>query len=65
MKIKCLRSDNGVEFNMTKFYSTKGVIHQLSFVETTPQNSILERKHQHLLNISRSLRFQSHLPLEF
>uniref|UniRef100_A0A2N9I9I5 CCHC-type domain-containing protein n=1 Tax=Fagus sylvatica TaxID=28930 RepID=A0A2N9I9I5_FAGSY len=27
--------------------------------------SIMERKHRHLLNIARSLRFQAHLPLKF
>jgi hypothetical protein len=59
-KVKCLRSDNGVEFNMVK-----GVIHHRSCVETPQQNSIVEHKHQHLLNVARALRFQSHLHLHF
>ena len=33
-KIKVLRSDNGPEFNMEEFYSSKGVLHQLSCVES-------------------------------
>jgi transposase InsO family protein len=33
-KIKVLRSDNGPEFAMSDFYSTKGVLHQLSCVES-------------------------------
>jgi hypothetical protein len=64
-KTKCIRYDNGSEFHMKNFFSTQGIIHQLSCVETPHQNAIVERKHQHLLNVARSLRFQSHLPLQF
>jgi hypothetical protein len=65
-KIKVLRLDNGPEFNMAGFFFfffffTKGVLHQLSCVESSQQNARVERKHQHLLNVARSLRFQANL----
>ena len=65
IKIKSIRSDNGSEFHMKDSFSTQGIIHQLSSVETPQQNAIVERKHQHLLNVARSLRFQLHLHLHF
>jgi len=57
-RIKVLRSDNGSEFNMCDFYSAKGILHQLSCVESPQQNFVVERKHQHLLNVAS-------LPLKF
>ena len=38
--IKMLRSDNGPEFALKSFYASKGIIHQLSCVETPQQNSV-------------------------
>lgn len=64
LKIKCLRSDNGSEFNMPNFFSSKGVIHHLTCVKT-PQQNVVAEKHQHLLNVARALRFQAHLPFTF
>ena len=38
--IKMLRSDNGPKFSLNSFYASKGIIHQLSCVETPQQNSV-------------------------
>lgn len=63
-KIKILISDNGTEFTNHDLHShlTKlEIIQQFSCSHTPQQNGSAERKHQHLLNVARSLRFQSHL----
>ena len=65
VKIKILRSDNGAEFNMKDFFNQKGIIHHKSYVATPQQNGIVERKHQHLLNVAHALLFQAGLPLTY
>lgn len=62
--IRCIRTDNGAEFKLDSFFANNGITHQLSCVETS-QNAVVERKHQHLLVVARSLMFQASLPLKF
>ena len=63
--VKVLRSDNGPEFSMPTFYSSTGIIHQKTCAYTPQQNGVVELKHQYLVNVARSLLFQSSLPLKF
>ncbi|WVY95772.1 hypothetical protein V8G54_027923 [Vigna mungo] len=64
-KVKTIRTDNGVEFILQNMFSSKGIIHQTTCVETPEQNGVVERKHQHILNTALALLFHSHLPLAF
>lgn len=65
-KIKVLRSDNALEFQSEpckQFFNTHGVIHQTSCVDRPQQNGRVERKHRHILEMARALRFQANLPI--
>lgn len=63
--VKTIWSDNGLEFDMQAFYNQHDILHQKRCAYTPQQNSIVERKHQHILNVARYLRFQAHLPIHF
>lgn len=68
VKIKEIHSDNGTEFvnhKMKSFLENNGILHQTSCIHTPQQNSVVERKHRHILNLSRSLLFQSGLSLKY
>ena len=65
-KVKRIRSDNGTEFTcLTRYFQEQGIIHETSCVNTPQQNGRVERKHRHILNIARALRFQASLPIEY
>lgn len=68
-KVKVVRSDNALELGSSlrgiQYFSSKGIIHQTSCPYTPQQNGVVERKHKHLLETSRALLFQSHLPIRF
>jgi hypothetical protein len=57
--IKIVRTDNGPEFAPRAFFAEKGIIHQISCVETPEQNARVERKDQFILSIACALMCQS------
>jgi len=67
--VKIIRSDNALEFSKSgtalEFLTSNGIIHQTSCVQTPQQTGVVERKHKHLLKVSRALLFQANLPLRF
>lgn len=67
-QIQILRSDNGGEFvnkSMQKFFSEHGLIHQTTCPNTPQQNGVAERKNRFLLEITRALMLESHVPTSF
>ncbi|XP_019225026.1 PREDICTED: uncharacterized protein LOC109206644 [Nicotiana attenuata] len=64
--IKAFRSDNGGEFlnnECNALFQNYGIMHQRTCVYTPQQNGIVERKHRHILEVVRALRFQGGNPL--
>ena len=58
--------DNGTEFiPIRTFLQNQRIELQTSCIYTPQQNGVVERKHRHILNVARSLMFQSNVPLEF
>ncbi|XP_074308836.1 uncharacterized protein LOC141643537 [Silene latifolia] len=64
--IKTVRSDNGTELHcLQPYFKEQCILFQSSCVGTPQQNGRVERKHQHILNVARALRFQAALPIQF
>ena len=65
-QMKIIRSDNGTKFTCLRMhFLERGIVFQTSCVGTPQQNGRVERKHRHILNVARALRFQGNLPISF
>lgn len=51
--------------NCSELFKELGIIHQTSCAYTPQQNGIAERKHRHILEITRAIRFQANIPIMF
>ncbi|XP_019229940.1 PREDICTED: uncharacterized protein LOC109210914 [Nicotiana attenuata] len=66
--VKRLRSDNGTEFfnsQCNELFTSHGIVHQSSCPYTPQQNGVLEGKHRHILEVARSLKIKSSVPVTF
>ncbi|CAL1398262.1 unnamed protein product [Linum trigynum] len=67
-QVRRIQSDNGLEFQtntLRDYYAANGILFQTSCVNTPQQNGVAERKHRHLLETARALRFHAGLPVRF
>nr|GEZ93972.1 retrovirus-related Pol polyprotein from transposon TNT 1-94 [Tanacetum cinerariifolium] len=68
LKVKVIRSDNGIEFknsNLNQFYRIKGIKREFSVPRTPQQNGIAERKNRTLIEAARTMLADSLLPIPF
>lgn len=66
--IQIVRSNNALEFKdaaCTEFFQKHGIVHQTSCNYRPQQNSRVERKHRHVLEVARALMFQSGLSVTY
>lgn len=65
---KTVRSNNGtkiVKTECSQLFLSNGIMIQRSVPYVPQQNGRVERKHRHLLEMSKALRFQANLPKKF
>ncbi|KZV21171.1 hypothetical protein F511_24735 [Dorcoceras hygrometricum] len=64
-KVQTIRTDNALDFlnsECNNLFNSLGIIHQSSCPYTPQQNGLVERKHRHILNVARAVKFQASIP---
>jgi transposase InsO family protein len=59
LKLKKVKSDNGIEFkntNVIEFCDEKGIKHEFSTTYTPEQNGVVERENRTLIEMARSMQ---------
>nr|GEX61431.1 retrovirus-related Pol polyprotein from transposon TNT 1-94 [Tanacetum cinerariifolium] len=67
-QVKIVRSDNALKFvkgQCGPYLLSKGIVHYTSCVDRPQQIDRVERKHKHILDTTRAVRFHAKLPLKF
>lgn len=68
-KVSVIRSGIALELGgsnlSSKFFAPQGIIHQTSCVHTPQKNGVINKKHKHLLEVSKSLLHQSKWPISY
>ena len=54
-----------MKLDMKEFITSNGLIHQTSCFGTPQHNGVIERKNRTLLEMARTLMFESHVPAYF
>lgn len=65
--VKMFRTDNGAEsFNheYRDYLTDNDILHQSSYPHTPQQNRMVERRHKHVLEVARTLRYQGSISLQ-
>ena len=67
--MQSLSSDNSYELGSSseaqQFFSENGIFHQTTIPHTPQQNGVIERKYKHLLEVFRTQKYQTKLPLKY
>lgn len=66
--LKVFKSDNAKEYTshvFNNYFANNGICHESSCAHSPQQNGVAERKHKHLLEVTRSFMLHTAIPNTF